>query len=29
MRPRFTAPDAAYIAEPDIDGIFTALQPEQ
>ena len=28
-RIRFTTPDAAYIADPEIDGIATILQPEQ
>ena len=28
-RIRFTTPDAAYIAQPEVDGIFTILQPAQ
>jgi hypothetical protein len=27
-RVRFTTPDAAYVAEPEVDGIFTILQPQ-
>jgi hypothetical protein len=27
-RVRFTTPDNAYVAEPEVDGIFTILQPE-
>ena len=27
-RVRFTTPDAAYIADPEVDGIFTILQPQ-
>jgi hypothetical protein len=26
-RVRFTTPDDAYVAEPEVDGIFTILQP--
>jgi hypothetical protein len=28
-RIRFTTPDAAYVADPEVDGIFTILQPQQ
>jgi hypothetical protein len=28
-RVRFTTPDAAYVADPEVDGIFTILQPQQ